>query len=270
VGGATLAGIIHPATGPIGTLERILELPDGVPTALFTPPLERSQLDRLAALDPDVAMSVDLLFNDVAGALGNDLYPENITSVATIRTELDTIAERIGPLHGQYFIGNLPPIDVLPLVGVIRDGAIASGIESVTSFDAKLATVKAIEQQYNDALAAALAPYANLHIVDVSTALESKIVPGLDIGGQHITMAKFGGVFSLDFEHLTDTGYALLANTFIDAIDQTMGLRIAEVDAAAVLATDALSPASLAADGVHCSAACVGLEQTCIVWPTGS
>jgi hypothetical protein len=254
VGGATIADSVSPATGKVGILERVAELPDGVPSALFEPPLARSQIDRLVALDPDVAISADLLFDDCEPAVAgrNDLHPEKMTEPSTIKAELETIAKRLGALHGQYFIGNLPPLDVLPVVADIRKYAIASGVESNAAFDAKLAAIHAVEQQYNDALAAALAPYPNMHVVDVSTVLVTKIVPGVEIGGQKITGAKFGGLFSLDFRHLTDTGYALLANVFIDAINQTMNLHVQEVDVAAVLSLDALSPAHLAADGVHC------------------
>ncbi len=256
VGGSTLAEVISPATGTIGILERVAELPDGDPTALFKPPLTRSQADRLVALDPDVAISADLLFNDCSPALGNgvDLQPGSMTDPSTIAAELQTLAKRLGALHGQYFIGNVPPIEFLPVVAEIEKSLIASGTETQASFDAKLAEIHSTQNAYNQALTAALAPYRNLHVVDVSTALQTQIAAGLEIGGQKLTGAKFGGLFSLDSEHLTDTGYALLANIFIDAIDRTMGLHIPDVDVAAVLATDALSPASLAADGVHCPA----------------
>jgi hypothetical protein len=253
VGGANLAETNSPATGVTGILEKVIELPDGAPTALFEPPLTRSQVDRLVALDPDVAMSMDLLFNDCAPALGGmDLQPASMTDPATIQAGLQTLAKRLGALHGQYFIGNVPPLEVLPLVAEIRVSAIASGMETETSFDAMLTSVHGIENAYNEALATALAPYPNLHVVDVASAIETQIVPGLEIGRQHITGAELGGIFSLDSEHLTDTGYALVANVFIDAIDATMGLHIPEVDVATVLASDPLSPASLAADGVHC------------------
>lgn len=253
VGGANLAEVNSPATGEIGLLERVEELPDGVTTALFTPPLTHSQADRLVALDPDVAISADLLFNDIAPVMGpTDLVPASMTDPAKIEAELQTLAKRLGGLHGQYFIGNVPPIEVLPVARAIHDTAIASGTETEASYAAKLDEIHTKENAYNQALATVLAPYKNLHIVDVASALQMKVLTGLTVGGQHITGAKFGGIFSLDAEHLTDTGYALLANVFIDAINQAMTLKIPDVDLASVLATDALSPARLAADGVHC------------------
>lgn len=256
VGGATVAGVLRPATGPVGILERVMELPDGDPAALLMPPLERAQVDRLEALDPDIAISVDLVFNDAAPAIeaSDDLHPELMTPVSKLRPELDALAQRLGALRGQYFVGNLPPLDVLPPTADIRAAAIASGAETDASFDAKIAAVRAVGQQYNDALHAAVAPFPNLHIVDVSTKVQALVAQGTIIGGQQLTGQKFGGLVSLDFRHFTDTGYALLANMFIDAINEVLGLRIPEVDVAAVLANDALSPASLAAAGVHCPA----------------
>lgn len=256
VGGAKVVDVIHPATGAIGILERVAELPDGVPSAVIGPPLMRSQVDRLVALDPDVAMSMDLLFNDAQGAIGapDDLRPERMTPVSVIASELALLVPRLGALHGDYFIGNLPPLDVLPAVADIRRNAIAAGIETEASFDAKIAEMRARVQEYNDALEMAVTPYPNLRVVDMSTQIQDVISQGVEIGGQRLTGAKFGGLYSLDFAHLTDTGYALIANGFIDAINETMGLHIPEVDVAAVLAVDALSPASLAADGVHCPA----------------
>jgi hypothetical protein len=255
VGGATVADVILPATGAVGIIERVLELPDGDPSALFGPPLTRSQVDRLVALDPDVAVSADLLANDAEGALtANDLNPDGMTPLSTIVAELQTLAQRLGALHGQYFIGNLPPLDLIPSVSDRRRTAIAAGIETEASFDAKVAQMRANDQQYNQVLAAAVAPYPNLHVVDLWTAIQVVASQGVTIGGEKLTATKFGGLFSLDFLHFTDTGYALLGNVFIEAIDQTLGLTIPEVDVAAVLAADPLSPANLAADGVHCPA----------------
>jgi hypothetical protein len=255
VGGATVADILLPATGTVGILERVTELPDGSPMALLSPPLTRSQVDRLVALDPDVAVSGDLLANDSDGAVtqSDDLHPELMTPVSTIKPQLETLAKRLGALHGHYFIGNLLPLDGLPNVADLRTSTIASGKETAASFDAKLAAIRGVIQAYNDALTAALAPYPNLHVVDLWTPTRAVLTHGVDIAGDEVTGAKFGGLLSLDFLHFTDTGYALVANVFIEAIDEAMGLRVPKVDVAAVLAQDALSPASLAKDGVDCS-----------------
>jgi hypothetical protein len=254
VGGALVSDIIEPATGPEEIIERVTELPAGNPTVLFGPPLSMSQVDRLVALDPDIAVSGDLLANDSDGSVGesDDLHPEEMTAVSTIASELATLAKRLGATHGHYFIGNLLPLDGLPNVAVLRKTTIASGVETQASFDAKLSTIRAVIHQYNEALATALAPYPNLHVVDLWTPTENVLEHGFVVSGQKLTGHEFGGLLSLDFMHFTDTGYALVGNVFIDAINPTLGLRIPRIDLATVLAHDALSPASLAKDGVHC------------------
>ena len=254
VGGATVADIIAPATGTVGILERVTELPDGKPDALFGPALTRSQVDRLVALDPDVALCGDLLANDSDAAVvqSDDLHPEQMTPVATLAPELATLAKRLGKTHGHYFIANLLPLDGLPNVVVLRAKTIASGLETTSSFDAKVAAIRAVIQQYNQALETAAKPYPNLHVVDLWTPTQTLLDKGVTVGGQKLTGQEFGGLVSLDFLHFTDTGYALVANVFIDAINQALALHVPKVDLAGVLAQDALSPAHLAADGVSC------------------
>jgi hypothetical protein len=256
VGGATVADIIEPATGPISLIERVTELPAGDPMGLSAPPLSMSQVDRLVALDPDIAVSADLLANDSDGAVtaSDDLHPEEMTPVATLAPELATLAKRLGGAHGQYFIGNLLPLDGLPNVTVLKQTTLASDLETEASFDAKLATIRDVINAYNQALASALAPYPNLHLVDLWTPTEAVLNRGLTVGQTTLTGLEFGGLLSLDFLHFTDTGYAFLANVFIPVINENAGTHIPVVDVASVLQNDALSPAKLAADGIHCPA----------------
>src|SRR5262249_51051293 len=151
----------------------------------------------------------------------------------------------------DYFIGNLLPLDGLPNVAVLRAQNVPS-METAAAFDAKLEQVRTVIKQYNDALAAAAAPYPNLHVVDLFTATTTILHHGVDVGGVHLTGDEFGGILSLDFVHFTDTGYALIANVFIAAINDAKGWSIPSVDLAPVLAADPLSPANLQAAGVHC------------------
>ena len=50
------------------------------------------------------------------------------------------------------------------------------------------------------------------------------------------------GIFSLDYLHLTNTGYALYANEFIKRINEAFGADVPLIDVAAVFATDPLAP----------------------------
>ena len=66
-----------------------------------------------------------------------------------------------------------------------------------------------------------------------------------------LTVDRWGGLLSLDDLHLTDTGYALYAQKFIDAIN-AVGTQIPPIDVDAVHAGDALAPARLRAGGYTC------------------
>jgi hypothetical protein len=228
VGGALVSDIINPAVGIVGILERIAELPDGDPMGLVGHTLTKSQIDRIVELDPDIGVSADLLANDSDGSVtqSDDLHPEVMTSVAVLTPELAALAKRLGALHGQYFIGNLLPIDGLPNVAVLRNATIAAGTETTATFDAKLTTIQDTITADNQALAAALAPYPNLHLVDLWTPTQTVLTQGLEVSGTKLTGLEFGGLLSLDFIHFTDTGYAFLANTFIDDINATAHLQL--------------------------------------------
>ncbi len=66
----------------------------------------------------------------------------------------------------------------------------------------------------------------------------ASLANGVTLNGYKATTAFLGGLFSLDGEHPTNTGYALLANRFIDTINTTFGTTYADVDASAVAAKD--------------------------------
>jgi hypothetical protein len=58
--------------------------------------------------------------------------------------------------------------------------------------------------------------------------------------GQHLTGDFLGGLFSLDGIHPTNTGYALVANRFIDTMNASLHTHIPDVDVNSVVAADPL------------------------------
>ncbi|MBY0245454.1 MAG: G-D-S-L family lipolytic protein [Sphingobacteriaceae bacterium] len=90
--------------------------------------------------------------------------------------------------------------------------------------------VKTAVDSYNTAIKAAAATYnvalwdANASMVTVSTT--GLKVNGVDVNGRFIS----GGVFSLDGVHLTPRGNAIVANYFIDAINQKYGSKISKIN----------------------------------------
>jgi hypothetical protein len=77
-------------------------------------------------------------------------------------------------------------------------------------------------------------------LVDVHGLLEVARKRGLVVGRERLTTEFLGGLFSLDGIHPTNTGYAILANEFIEALNHRFDARIPEVNEREVLATDPL------------------------------
>jgi lysophospholipase L1-like esterase len=78
-------------------------------------------------------------------------------------------------------------------------------------------------QAYNASLSAA-ASTNGLALVDLNSILEQASTTGIEFDNYNLnTDLVFGGLVSLDGVHLTARGYALMANSFLEAIDATYG-----------------------------------------------
>lgn len=82
-----------------------------------------------------------------------------------------------------------------------------------------------------DAYNASISAIANangLALVDLNAILEQASTAGIAFDGYNLnTDLVFGGLVSLDGIHLTARGYALMANSFLEAIDATYGSNFA-------------------------------------------
>ena len=252
IGGSKVSDTLSGFQGGGALLERVVEDPDTLPADVFTTETV-SQIDRLERLDPDIAFSTDLLANDLDSSTtqDDDLHIEMITPLDQVKPLLAEMMQRLGRLHGQYFIANMASMSILPNVAALRAKRIAAGQDTAASFDAKMQAIEDVTNQYNQALADALRPYPNLHLVDFHAQAEG-IRAGIRVGGELLTTQHFGGLLSLDDVHFTDTGYALYANQFIGAISDVLGSPIPLVDVEAVHAADSLAPSKLAAAGFTC------------------
>jgi hypothetical protein len=94
--------------------------------------------------------------------------------------------------------------------------------------------------------------FDTIHVIDIETFFELIIqeangeipLDKLDIdndGVQDLYLGKFGGFFSLDYLHPTNTAYAMYANEFIRTINQTLETTIPEIDITEVFANDPLA-----------------------------
>jgi hypothetical protein len=144
----------------------------------------------------------------------------------------------------------MPSLTRVPNVAVLRAQLVAAGT-STDAFDAKVKALDDLTDGYNAALVQAVAPYPNLHIVDFKGQVTTQLA-GIRVGGVWLTGDRFGGLFSLDGLHLTDTAYALYANLFIDSMNGVLNTQIPHVDPDAIHATDPNAPSVLRAAGMTC------------------
>lgn len=253
IGGSTVDEILHGAAGAVGLLEHIVEDPTAEPGEVLAR-IDVSQLQRVEALDPDVAFIADLLANDLDGSVGqsDDLRVDLITPVDQIQPELVEMMDRLGKLHGQYFIANVPSLTFVPNVAVLEQKRLAAGSDTQASFAAKLAQIEALTRQYNQALVDAMAPHPNLHLVDFATRVHDIVQDGVRAGGERCSAVAFGGLLSFDNLHFSDAGYAVFANLFIEQLNAALGASIPAVDVDAVHAGDESAPGRLRAEGFTC------------------
>ncbi len=101
----------------------------------------------------------------------------------------------------------------------------------------ELAQVRSTIDGYNQAIAAQTKAAGGV-LVDLHTAVDGWAQDGVTIGDQKATMLYMGGMFGVDGLHPSNTGYALFANVFIDAMNAQLGMAIKDVDLQAVAAKD--------------------------------
>ena len=103
---------------------------------------------------------------------------------------------------------------------------------------AEIAQVQTTVDQYNSAISQEVAAAGGV-LVDIHSYFQT-LQSGITINNYNATTAFLGGLFSLDGVHPTNTGYALVANQFIDALNSSAKTNIAEVNVSAVAAADPL------------------------------
>jgi hypothetical protein len=92
---------------------------------------------------------------------------------------------------------------------------------------------------------AAQAGAANATLVDINALFTQVASNGLTVNGYTGTTAFLGGFFSLDGIHPTNTGYAVVANKFIDTMNSSLKTTIPDVALGPVAAADPLWPPNL-------------------------
>jgi lysophospholipase L1-like esterase len=129
--------------------------------------------------------------------------------------------------------------------GPINDAGVLSAAEVVT--------VQAQVTAFNQVIATQ-AQAAGATLVDVNALFKQVSTSGLTINGYTGTATFLGGFFALDGIHPTNTGYAVLANKFIDTMNSTINTKIPDVALGAVAAADPFWPPNLTPHAVSAHA----------------
>jgi lysophospholipase L1-like esterase len=109
--------------------------------------------------------------------------------------------------------------------------------------DAVAGEVKSLNTSYNGAIAQA-ATDGGAALVDIHTLFVSiETAGGIPVNPPSCCSLVYrGGFFSLDGIHPSNTGYAVIANAFIDQLNTSYNLGIPDVSVATVYATDPYAP----------------------------
>lgn len=144
----------------------------------------------------------------------------------------------------------IQPTDLVNPTGLAEAEAILQGKQKPPVDDAGLLTAAEAAQvqqrvaQYNQAIAQQVAANGAT-LVDVAMALNQLRAKPPVIHGFPMNFGFLGGFFSLDGIHPTNTGYALVANVFIDTMNASLSTKIPDVDVGAIAANDPLWPPNL-------------------------
>lgn len=169
-----------------------------------------------------------------------------------------------GALLAQYSAATGTPVVTLSALLGITTGdfvnpegldeikAIIGGRQAPPISDAGVLTMAEaviVQQRVTDfnTVITAQAKTAGATLVDIHALFDNLAKNGLSVTGYVGSNAFLGGFFSLDGIHPTNTGYSVVANAFIDAMNAGFNAGIADINVAAVAATDPLWPPNLAA-----------------------
>jgi lysophospholipase L1-like esterase len=155
----------------------------------------------------------------------------------------------LGIVPGDYV--NPTGLAEIPLIlggkqkGPIDDTGVLSAAEVVT--------VQAQVTAFNQVIAAQ-AQAAGATLVDINALFKQVAASGMTINGYTGTATFLGGFFALDGIHPTNTGYAVVANKFIDTMNTAINTKIPDVALGPVAAADPFWPPNLVPHAVSAHA----------------
>ncbi len=144
----------------------------------------------------------------------------------------------------------ISPGDFVNPTGLAQISAILAGTQTTPITDAgvltaaEVVTVKAQVTAFNMVIAQQ-AQAAGATLVDINALFNQLVTSGLTVNGYTGNASFLGGFFALDGIHPTNTGYAVVANAYIDTMNKAIGTKIPDVNLSPIAAADPLWPPNL-------------------------
>ena len=215
------------------------------PEGTIGDPISRSQMEVLESAGPELVVSFDLLGNDlIDGMIDNaDFRLTEMTPREAFLADIDRGVSRLAATGAQVFLANLPNPIELPFFLAKRARLAEEGLtENATLV---FAEIDAGVVEGNARLEAQAARYDNVHVVDIAGRVTTWLAEGVAVGDQRLYVEQYGGLIGLDGLHFSDTAYALIANAFIEVINEVTQSSLALIDVAEVWALDRERPEAL-------------------------
>lgn len=247
----------------------------GFPSTFIFGQPPRSQVEQAETLSPTTVI-VWLGNNDALGAAlaGN---PALLTPLASFEASYIEVLNRLSATGAKLVVANLPDVTVVPaltpaeevaarvgqplaVIGPVlgigpgdyvtqaafaliplilsnpASGPLPNGAV-LTAAEAEL--IRARVESFNEVIAQQAAAHGAV-FVDIHSLTETFRAKGYVTGGQRLTADFLGGLFSLDAVHPTNTGYAVIANEFIKALNSQAAAGIPPVNVRSVQRADPL------------------------------
>lgn len=227
--------LVPALTGALNTLTPLSTFANSYDQVLDA--LEKTHATIITATIPDVTKVP--YFTSVSTIAAELHLPVAIVAVKLGVGPQDFLRPTAGPIAlsilSNQTPGPLPETCPLPLSGLP-----GTGVPCVlTAKDAEL--VRLTIDAYNvTILFESIAHGATL--VDIHALVDRIAASGVNADNKHLTTAFLGGLFSLDGVHPTNTGYAVIANAFIQRMNASFGSAIPLANLNAIAAADPLVP----------------------------
>jgi hypothetical protein len=183
-------------------------------------------------------------------ATGATLVVINVPDVtkAPFLTSAEGVAQLVGlplgaiaPLLGIAPGDSVTPNGLALIPSILANPALGPLPPNVVLTSAEAITIRAAIDAYNSIIAGQAAQYDAV-LVDVHDLFDQLDKRGHVVLGRRLTTAFFGGIFSLDGLHPTNTGYAIIANEIIKQMNRQIDANIPPLSIARIAADDPLLP----------------------------